>query len=175
MIAYRSTATQVLEWAQHRSDLLAEANAKLDRLRTDHPDHRVYICRTANGYGVAFAGLGGAEPPGPLWRLDRRRNVWVAHRGSKAGKELQRRLDDITTNVHEMPGMPDTAVDLTSGRWYHPELFFDNSAVWVRWVCGARTVEESDWSRQRFDLNIWEQVPLSSYYAALEASNKETQ
>lgn len=170
-IAYRSTHPRALDaWAEFMTARAAfrEWASALTSAVVNDPRRQLYV----RGYTV----LGIARTPNESvpagWRPTADETAIVPNRRSNAGKAAQ---DDL--NRHSIPN-PRSYLERRAGmssglfaadsRWLEPGvgLFEDGAAVYVTW---SREPDWATWAAQPPPADVWEQVPLSRYYAAREA------
>lgn len=102
----------------------------------------------------------------------------VPKRNSKAGKELYAALhcgEKFPTYLAAFGGMPEVAmVKEDPHTWFHPAwmIWLDEGEMFVTWNCDPDR-SDGGWSKvTEVDPKVWERIPLSEYYAALEARDK---
>jgi hypothetical protein len=120
-----------------------------------------------------FAGLAipdGEKPPAG-WRM--LREYAVPDKRLKAGKHIAAALDAIHhpgDPMNWIPGMP--ADVMTDGGFQTPavRILDDGTALYVAWRTDPASCSESFMSAStEIDAALWERVPLSVYYTAVEA------
>ena len=175
-LAYRSSHPDVLAaWADTQTRF-REWHAKVSEWRADYPEH--HAAQQDWTGSLSIVGLIGDTSPGPGWRHKRGQNVWVPDQRTKAGKALAERIAALKADkIGDLPGMPDTASSSKStptGGYglCHPGMFEHDGTVWVSWNATHKDVAESGWSTRQLDMTIWEQAPLSAFYAATEDADR---
>lgn len=165
--AYQTQSPVVLqEWSEYQayvSDMESKRQALSDRF-----GRRLMVNRSGFGHGTRVVGFeqldsdtdgdvlgenGELRVPkvGPPYR------TVVPNIRRKAGKVLRDELGDLTLNGPKFTGMPTfTFVGLSACA---PALFRHEDTVWAYWPEGVDLI----------DIEVWEQVPLSTYHAAHEA------
>lgn len=110
------------------------------------------------------------EDPPEGWKFDGKHCVLLPRMSTKAGKAIADKLaacQPPTDPRDELPGMP--AHHLDGLRACAPGLEIRNrdvlATVYVKWGCALPL--------DRVDLGIWRQVPLSEYYALVEAEEQQ--
>ncbi|MFI7449578.1 hypothetical protein ACIBQX_18925 [Nonomuraea sp. NPDC049714] len=116
------------------------------------------------GYIAGIEHDDGDVPEG--WRIDRYGRL-VPRRSTKAGKAIAAKLDALRQPDPRasLPGMPG-------------ECLVSLALL----TCGLRVIDDAlfaTWSQpipeERVDLDIWERIKLSEYYAAIEADDEQAE
>jgi hypothetical protein len=121
---------------------------------------REVYCYEPAGHIAGFS-EDGSEPPAG-WRVDQRRHILVPRLSTRPGKAIGEQLGTLKQPDprNNLPGMPAECFAglrlLTCGL----ALRENGSALYVTW---SAPIDE-----KRVDLDVWEQVKLSEYYAVLE-------
>ncbi|MFI6496840.1 hypothetical protein [Nonomuraea typhae] len=157
-VVYRSTHPEVLAaWEakkQKMTDVYEQRRKLLDELGFEG---RPALITDTQIHGVQFAG---ADIPAG-WRADYQfGNAIIPNKRTKIGKQIAKRFEELhTPNPRALVGMPGTDVEL--GRWAECGLREMDGALFVTW---PRPIDE-----KRIDLDRWERVKLSEFYATVEA------
>jgi hypothetical protein len=175
---YRSRDPQVVGSWKAACDALtayvAETDAALARAGLN--DRKVYRSTNSWSYG-AVRGIAiddGAEVPRG-WRMTTR--YAVPDKRIKAGKEIAATLDAIThpgAPTRHLPGMPEDAIN-RNGSFSGPSVrvLENGAAIYAEWSMDPDGRESFMHGKAVVDHSLWEPAPLSEYYAAREASEKE--
>lgn len=167
LAVYRSTHQDVLAiWHsahEQAKDIGRKRRALLDELGFEG---RQALIAEHNIIGVEHRQEDGPIPEG--WRRDSRTaGAIVPDRRRAVGKKLGKRLDGLTMpDLRKiMPGgMPHMVWNLAVNKLHWPGFEFMGGALYVKWGCDPAQVERAE----TLDLEVWERVKLSEYYAAVE-------
>lgn len=172
-IAYSSDKQVVLDawvaYQEHYSDV-AERRKEI----SERYGRGVMVSRSGFGHGtrvVGFQYLEGdkdgdvigengelrAPKKGPPY------NTIVPNVRRQAGKDLRTEIDKLRLEAPDLPGMPQ--FQLMGNRSLAPALALVDGVVWARWSDDISDVRTGG----SVDLEVWEQRPLSAYFAAQEA------
>jgi len=166
---YRTTVPAALAAYTAAQDALTayrqEIGNILDRLGAGHLDR---YSTTGHSPG-RFAGLARNKtdqevPAG--WRKGRD-GYLIPDLRTKAGKAARDALGSLTypgDPRDSLPGMPSHV--LTPGRWLTCGVDQLGDALYVTWSAAAETLGEA--LGDSADMTVWEHVPLSAYYLAVE-------
>jgi hypothetical protein len=162
LTVYRTRRPEVVALWHTAMEARKEWAEKLKAFQAEHglTGREVYFYEPA-GHIAGFADDGSEPPTG--WRVESRRNLLVPRLSSRPGKAIGKQLGALKhpDPRNDLPGMPAECFAglklLTCGL----ALREDGGALYVTW--GAPIDEK------RVDLDVWEQVRLSEYYAVLEA------
>lgn len=115
-----------------------------------------------------FVGLTADNAPSNGWRMDSKWNFWVPNRKTAEGRRLHDQMEKLTVKgTRTLPGMPDIAFH--NGRWYEARLGELGTTMWAGWGCTLDVLRENTWSATKLDEAVWQQRPLSHFYAAEES------
>lgn len=157
-----------------------EYKAWSDRIRefarSAHPDAHPMV-GTAWGQD-RFDGISMVDPIPDGWRVQKQKlgsTYLVPKRSVKAGKEAATRMDELhrAPDVRaSLPGMPNVVwMGMgTTSPGVHPDL--EQGALYVTWSgdpTGDKANAGFSKTAETVDLNLWERVKLSDYYALKEA------
>lgn len=154
-------------WAKDEAAELAVFNTKIKSFAAEMGVTQVL---TRDGYDGSFiTGYVQPDPNAPIpmgWRRESSNHEQVVPAlRSHSGKAAARRLkEDFSSPVVSIPGLPDLE--------------------WGHHIMGRYVVEEinGDWfaklnfqpkDTENFDVSLWERVPLSTYYLAVEAQQEK--
>lgn len=154
-------------WAKDEAAELAAFNIKIKSFAAEMGVAQVLV---RDGFEGSF--ITGYIQPDPNailpegWRCESHNHEQIVPSlRTKAGKAAARRLkEDFSSPVVSIPGLPDM--------------------VWGHHIMGRYVVEElgGDWYAKlnfqpkdtgNFDVSLWEEVPRSTYYLALEAEQEK--
>jgi hypothetical protein len=157
---YRSTHPEVLApWEE--TEKAAEKIGKLRRAVLDELgfEGRAGLITDRDLLGVEHRAEHGPIPEG--WRKDSRtHDAIVPDRRRKLGKGIAQRFEQLRMpDPRRFQGMPGSCI--TGGTWLECGVREMGGALYVWW---SQPIPES-----KVDLDLWERVKLSEYYAAVEA------
>ncbi len=135
--------------------------------------HRVLL---GNRYGIKgfTSGYNEQAPKGSGWRYDRDEVGWVPDKRTKVGKEHQKRIDDLNAMYDIQKHFRDIGISsIATGGGYmgRPGTSTDpDGTIYQMWSQEdfLEDVQEGI-DRVAPDGIVWERVPLSAWYARLEA------
>lgn len=122
---------------------------------------------TKTVFGNRIVGLAPDDPNDPPagWKYMRNKNKLYPDRRTKAGKQAAAWLDSAQPKAHieflHQHGMPSD--HMNGGQCYTPGAQLVDGELLVNWGC--------DLPAERVT-GPWERIPLSRYYAAIEAAEK---
>ncbi|HEV2928619.1 MAG TPA: hypothetical protein VGW74_08000 [Propionibacteriaceae bacterium] len=167
-LAYRSTHPDALAtWDQSHADRRSWRE-RVDAWVAAHgPGGGRPWLISASFLGEQFAGFrpvdGDVAAPPEGWRVERGylEPVLVPDRRRAAGRRLQEGMKALGICSHpRLPGMPREVFG--TGRSYRPGMRRQADAIYVTW---------SGQADPEVDGTYWERIPLSTYYAAIEAAD----
>lgn len=172
---YRSTHPDVLAAVADSERRHGEWHTAVGEFGKQYlPSHRVMTMDGGSRRWVA--GLhqeGGPEldSPGPEWRWNRAKRIWVPDKRTKEGKVLARQFAELKVEaLGDLPGMPTTVMQ--APRWHYHGVKLIDGVAYVTWSCGFDVVEDDEaagFSKWTFDSTMWERCRASEYYTALES------
>jgi hypothetical protein len=167
--AYRSSAPHVLEAFDAWVAQCREVEAKRTAVEEKY-GRPLVVVRSGFGHGTPVAGFEStpADADNPALREDRRHHYQVPRLGTTAGKALAAELGELSQRGPALPGMPAFHIGGTSRGLAvaAPALRRVGDVVWAYWelnVSGSTSLDEG----------LWEPVPLSAYYAAMESADAD--
>lgn len=166
-IVYRATETA--------SAVYIERIAELTKARTEAGT--AFLTRhgfpeNTNFWGTerTFTGLDlRPDSPPSGWRIDSREGVLMPDKRTKKGKEIAKEMAAIPfQNQREaLPGgMPQVATAKDMNSFLQPGSSVIDGRLYVTWPAPLRQADANN-----IDPQVWEQIPLSSYYLAQEKAN----
>lgn len=167
-VAYRSDHPDVLVCVTRYQDEMADWERRLATFTAEQfgDDRRPYLFHSSiSGTrlgGFEVRGDEGRTPPAG-WRVDRKHWMLVPFRTKKEGKAIAKAfdlLDPPQDPRQTVPGMP-SCTFAALPHIYSPAMHQLGDAVYVKWP-----VEPTD---GKVDADIWQRIPLSEFYAAVEA------
>ena len=175
LFAYRSDKPEVITAWKTACDAVDEYIAKTNAVLEDAGlgDRQVY--RDSGGSRIGrFAGIAvpDREKPPAGWRISPASYAYaVPDRRYRAGREVKAALDAVAhpgSPSGRMPGMPPYL--LARGRHYQAgiRLIENESALYVTWGTDPEALESPV---VLVDSALWERIPLSRYYAAVESAD----
>lgn len=159
--SFRAAVNEYDEWRQRITDFARSVHPKADPM-------------TTSAWGEKrFAGLSIVIPTPPGWRVIKSKSIMVPHKAIAAGKELAATVAELETAPHvraSLPGMPSGAMSGLS--YMSPGIEQVGEDLFVTWSLDP---DEADTSRTvgKVDKDIWERVPLSTYYLIVEQNETE--
>ena len=171
-VAYRSTHPDVLAHWDNTASAQAQTawRERVDAAIADlgFPGRRFATKDETRVVGVEHPH---DEPVPDAWRRDRKNpDVIVPARRTKAGRDIHDRLATLARPCprHNLPGgMPKMAISGLA--LMHPGVDRIGDTVYVTWS-GELKGGDAD----RVDLDVWQRIKLSEYYAAVEAAEDST-
>lgn len=155
---WHETQQMIVDWQHKTSDFAAHYGGTPARLQ-----------RTGI---LSLVGIYTDQPTEGEWIFDKHHNFWKPNRRFKTGREIHDEMEELVVhNLRFLPGMPDIAFE--NGRWYEASIGEYDGTLWVGWDCPIEVLRDNIWSRIDLSDDLWTQQPLSSYYLALEAHEKE--
>ncbi|MEV0831487.1 MULTISPECIES: hypothetical protein [Streptosporangiaceae] len=170
LTVYRTRQPETVALAASYTEAYKAWQARVAETLTDlgFPEREPVVAGALLRYGVAGIKHQDGEmiPPGwrVTWMYDQ--DLLVPDRRTKAGKAAGARLEQLempTDPRRLLPGMPaEVRID---GHRYNPGMACreNDSALYVTW----KHAPPADW----VDTVIWDRVPLSEYYAVVEAED----
>lgn len=160
--AFRSSAAPVLAAWEENQEALKAYGALVGAWQAEYPNHKVYERTSRSSRHIS--GMFGAKP-GDAWRSGRGGWVPTKQRGKK-DEALVTRWAAMAMSYVPLPGMPVDAWPALAGtgdcsRYYTPGWRKLGEHVYVTWSCGSEHVVG-------WDPDLWELIPLSAYYLAVE-------
>lgn len=184
---YRSTHPSVLAAvAEHR----VAAQAHLDRLRGFVAEHLPEGADAVVSRGwsrstiVGFTHAPDAEPPAGWRVVDRGQPLLVPRKNTGLGRRAAAALEPLVDVPDLRAALPMPDLAMASSRVFTPAVAVRDDVVWVLWGCDLEALATAEDERQaaqaatgtpsgrnieRPDRALWELVPLSAYYALVEA------
>lgn len=166
-VAYRTNDGDVLNAFQTHLETIREIQDRRDEVEARYGRELVAV---GSGFGHGSTVVGFEREPkdenDPALKAERRRYWSVPRMGTTAGKALADELARLSMPGPVLPGMPEFKL-VSSGQGIGtiaPGILEIDGTIWVTW---AREIDDDP----KFDSRIWEQVPLSVYYAAKEADD----
>lgn len=170
-VAYKSGAVEVVEAWQDFQARMKENRAKREEM-VKRFGRDLWVNRSGFGHGTRVVGFD--ELPGdteetlpPELRKNKTTGRIEPNRRRKAGKDLDAELEKLTTRGPELPGMP--AWTLVGLSVLAPAISEIDGEILMLW---GDAIEGSS-NSPSIDAGLWERVPLSEYYAKIEAAEQE--
>jgi len=184
-LVYRSSSPAAIDWAKRTKERFEEQRAK--RIAFMKEQTEIYGVGLGSGSiragkrllwitGERVTGIDSGfneEPPSESgWRLDSKQRVWKPALRTAAGRLLNDRLESLS-NVSTLTALAQIGVPqyVFGGlNLFRPGFEFDEEepAVYVTWS-GYDAAKEFTSSTAKVPEVEWEEVPLSRWYARLEA------
>lgn len=156
---YVSDAPEVAEWQRAFKAICEAYRVHCEGIEAEFPGYKL-LERRSWGDLRYIVGLNGEECPGPLWR--NQEGHWVPALRSRAGKALEKRLQEVRREVPPVPGMP---LHTTCHHHWCSHSFEPMGGVfWAAWTALPESVEREP----KFDPSLWKRAKLSEYYYAKE-------
>lgn len=172
VILFKATDPSVLDaWSASNDPLFNEWREKVDQLKQDLGGRDTL--RRNIGWGDGWVASGYVEPdrkadPLPGFRRDAKSGHMLPALRSKAGKEWEARLNDITYKPAPTPGLP----QIVMGGGYMGHFKVEHlGGEWFAWL-GFNPYAGGDNPGEMKNVNpdLWEEAKFSEYYAAKEAN-----
>lgn len=167
-LALRSTDPDIVaRWMARDKRALERFNANLNKLQKMLGSNVLMIRSSYDGIWVrGYEERDMKKTPSLGWRRERGGNSVVPNLRSTAGKKVQEMLDNYSHKREALPGLP----DLVWGEGYMGTwTLAEHGGEWFATITvplGERSYQQT----RLCDVNqhMWETVPLSAYWAAVE-------
>lgn len=168
---YRSRDPRVLEiwrrWVEEETAYLAALDEVIEEIRPTPTAEPMVGGVFGRPHLVGFSYSWRDEPP-VGWRYDRKQGMVVPRRGTKAGKEIAAKLDELVPPDprEALPGMPTWFIAPVDNGYaaIRAGLREYDGTVIATWEAPFEVVES-----HKVDLSVWDRWKLSEYYALLES------